>query len=253
MENTTTPVDGVASDTVVSNDPAAAQPTNPDTGQTQTTEAVTGAEPTSTEQTAVETETIETTQADDIESWAKQKGLPLDDPVKLAKMYRDAEKKMHEATAKSRELETAAVDNLNYTGDNEDPLRLSVNQLLIQNKVRDFFDSNPEARDYETEMAKIVQERPHLQNDLDALFALAAKDTLSGKEGQLKAEGGREALTNLAQKQAGRPPVASATNSADYTTSKITPENVERLVAQNDMTWYKANRTEILRASNQIE
>lgn len=241
MDNTTTPVDGVASDQEVA---SATQPTSP---EGTTTEAVAAVDATSTDQDAA---AIPVAQADDIESWAKQKGLPMDDPVKLATMYRDAEKKMHEATQK-RELETQAIDNVQYIGDTDDPLRLSVNQLLIQNQVRDFFDRTPDAREYEGKMAEIVQSRPHLQNDLDALYALAAKDSFSAKEGELKAAGGREALTNLAQKQAGIPPTANATNSADFTTSKITPENVDRLVAENSMDWYKANRQEILQASNQ--
>lgn len=189
-------------------------------------------------------------QADDVTEWAKKKGLPLDDPVKLANMVRESERKMHEALGKSRELETAATQaqTLDYTGDpNFDQYAATVNQLLVKETVRDFFQENPEAREYESKMAEIVLDRPHLQGDLDALYALARTDP--SREAQLIEEGGRKALTNLAQKQQAVPPTANATNAGDFSSSKITPANVEQLVAENGAEWYEANRAEILRVA----
>jgi phage portal protein BeeE len=184
-----------------------------------------------------------------VEEWAKSKGLPLDDPVKLAKMYRDAEKRMHEATEKARELETATVAQVpvDYTGDpGYDTLAQSVNTLLIQNNVRDFFSDNPEARNFESKMAEIVTQRPHLQNDLDALYALARTDP--GREAELKQAGGREALTNLAQKQQQIPPTAGATNSGVYESQQISPQNVYELVDKNDQEWFEKNHAAISKA-----
>jgi hypothetical protein len=192
-------------------------------------------------------ETKETTETqapqDDVKEWAEKKGLPLDDPVKLARMYRDAETKMHEATAAARQLETAA-QTLDYTGDaSTDQLTQTVNQLLIQNNVRDFFSANPEAREFESDMAKLVVDKPYLKDDLQSLYILARNDP--NREASLKQQGGKEALQNLAQKQQQIPPSASATNSNAYDTQTITPQNVSELVDRNDQAWFEKNHKAI--------
>lgn len=173
----------------------------------------------------------------------------MDNPVKLAQMYRDAERKMHEAAAKARELEQATIANapVDYTGDpTVDSLTQTVNTLLIQNNVRDFFANNPEAREFESKMAEIVTARPHLSNDLDALYALAKTDP--SREAELKQQGGREALTNLAQKQQQIPPGAHATNSGVYESAQITPANVYDLIDKNDQAWFEKNHEAINKA-----
>lgn len=249
--DTTTPVDGA------------------DSAQPQSTEAVTvegneqvittdengtpSLEATSTNDQPVQDEAVEDapapTQADsddDVESWAKKKGLPLEDPVKLAQMYRDAEKKMHEATAKAREFNTAVMDQplIDYTGNEViDQIATQMNQLTIQNKVNSFWESNPEAREFESKMAEIVTERPHLRDDLDALYALARNDP--SREAELKREGGRQALTNLAQKQQAVPPTASATNGGSYESAVITPSNVYDMVDSHDQQWFEQNHKAI--------
>lgn len=203
------------------------------------------------EDAPAEASTAPETQADgdDIKEWAEKKGLPLEDPVKLAKMYRDAERKMHEATEKAREFNTAVMEQplIDYTGNEVvDQLASQVNQLTIQNKVNSFWDANPEAREFEGKMAEIVVQRPHLQNDLDALYALARNDP--SREADLKREGGREALTNLAQKQQAVPPTAGATNSQSYETAAITPSNVYDLIDKNDQAWFQKNYQAINKA-----
>lgn len=186
---------------------------------------------------------------DDVQEWAAKKGLPLNDPVKLAQMYRDAEKKMHEATEKARELETvtAQVSSIDYTGDpNIDNLTETVNALLVQNSVRDFFNSNPEAREYESKMAEIVMARPHLKGDLDALYALAKNDP--SRDAEIKQQGGYEALQNLAQKQQQIPPGANATNSGVFESAQISPSNVYDLIDKNDQAWFQKNYAAINKA-----
>lgn len=213
----------------------------------ETTEVAEGDKP--------EAQQTEETQApaEDINKFAQAKGF---DPAKLSEgerkaleMARNAEKRMHQATEKAKELETTAVANapLDYTGNPQvDNLSQAVNTLLIQNNVRDFFSNNPEAREYESKMAEIVIERPHLQNDLDALYALAKTDP--SREAELKAAGGKQALTNLAQKQQQIPPGANATNSGVYETSQITPQNVFELIDKNDQVWFEKNHEAINKA-----
>jgi hypothetical protein len=93
-------------------------------------------------------------------------------------------------------------------------------------------------------MAEIVEKRPHLQNDLDALYALAVNNP--NRAAELKRDGGREALENLAQKQSAVPPTANA-SSGNRVGEKITADNVDALIAKNGQDWYLKNRTEINR------
>lgn len=243
-DNTSTAVttEGHNADQVITTDSNGTPTMEPVTSQSESAEAAPEPEKESEAQATAEP-------TDDVESWAKEKGLPLDDPVKLAKMYRDAEKKMHEATSKARELETATVAQapLEYTGNPDvDSLTAQVNTLLIKNNVNDFFSNNPQAREYESKMAEIVTQRPHLQNDLDALYALARTDP--SREAQIKQDGGREALTNLAQKQQQIPPGTNATNSGVYASSQINPQNVYDLIDKNDQAWFQKNYDTINKA-----
>lgn len=190
---------------------------------------------------------------DDLSDWAKKQGIDFDNPTpeqakQLAKRLRDTQQKMHEATEAAKQLETAAVQTLDYTGDaNYDELAQTVNQLAIQNTVRDFFTQNPEAKEFEAKMAEIVTDRPHLKNDLDALYALARSDP--NRESELKQAGGREALQNLAQKQQQQPPSSGATNSSEFASSSvITPQNVYELVDKNDQAWFEKNHDAISKA-----
>lgn len=187
---------------------------------------------------------VEETQADDVKAWAEKKGLPLDDPVKLAQMYRDAEKKMHEATQPkpaAKPLETIeATGNPQY-----DQLVGAVNEMRLQQEVNNFFQQNPDAEQYRAHMAEIANNRPWI-NDLDAIYALAKNDP--NREASLKAQGGKEALTNLAQKQSAVPPKSSANNTSAYETGAITPQNVNELVAKNDNEWFTKNYEAINRA-----
>jgi hypothetical protein len=209
-----------------------------------------GPEPVEQEQT---TQTAADDDTSDIQAWAKKKGIDLEDadPVKLAQMIRESEKRMHEATAQAKQLEGTIQEQplLEYTGNEAiDQLALQVNQLTIQNRVTDFFRANPDAREYETKMAEIVQQRPHLQNDLDALFALAVNSP--NRAAELKQEGGRDALTNLAQKQSAIPPTSNASTGVSSSREKITPDNVDQVVAAHmgDTKWYNAHKAEVNRA-----
>lgn len=187
----------------------------------------------------------EESQADggvDIEAWAQKKGLPLDDPKKLAEMYYNAEKKMHEAT-QTQKSPVQPPEPLDVTGDvNYDQLIQRQNQQELRTYVRDWFDANPEMKEHRQELMQIANERPWL-NNLDDIRAhyLASPD----RQKNLKSEGGREALTNLAQKQQQTPPSAGATNANSYATNKITPQNVDEMVAKMSVEEYRKRLPEI--------
>lgn len=176
----------------------------------------------------------------DIEAWAQKKGLPLDDPKKLAEMYYNAEKKMHEATQKSP---VQPPEPLDVTGDvNYDQLIERQNQQELRTYVRDWFDANPEMKEHRQDLMRIANERPWL-NNLDDIRAHYLADPARQKN--LKSEGGREALTNLAQKQQQTPPSAGATNANSYATNKITPNNVDEMVAKMTPEEYQKRLPEI--------
>lgn len=180
---------------------------------------------------------------DDVQAWAEKKGLPLDDPIKLAKMYRDAEKRMHEATTQVPKTPINPPELLEPTGDeNYDQIveRQNVQEQRIY--VRDWFDANPDMKEHRDDLSRIASERPWLTN-LDDVRAhyLASPDKLKSME----TEGGRKALTNLAQKQQQTPPSAGATNANSYATNKLTPQNVDQMVAKMSPEEYRKRLPEI--------
>lgn len=187
-------------------------------------------------------EAQEESQADDVKEWAEKKGLPLDDPIKLAQMYRDAEKKMHEVT-QTQKSQVQPPEPLELTGDiNYDAIVERQNQQELRTYVRDWFDANPEMKQHRDDLMKIANERPWLQN-LDDIKAHYLADP--SRLQSIKTEGGRQALTNLAQKQQQSPPNASATNANSYASSKITPQNVDQMVANMTPEEYQKRLPEI--------
>lgn len=240
-------------DQVITTDSNGTPTLEPVTSPSESAEAATETEaqaPVEEAQAPAQTEEPQGTEVEDLDKFAQAKGF---DPAKLSEgerkaleMARNAEKRMHEATSKSRELEQATAQaTIDYTGDpNVDALAQTVNQIVIQNQVRDFFSNNPEARNFESKMAEIVMQRPHLKGDLDALYALAKSDP--NREAEIEANGGRKALENLAQKQQQIPPGANATNSSVYADSSIiTPANVYDLVDSHDQAWFEKNHKAI--------
>lgn len=218
-----------------------------DAATSQTTDQPNDAEAVSEETSPPETQ-AET--SDETIEWAKKKGLEIDpdnpNEVKLAQMQREAEKKMHEAT-KAAKVTVQPPEEVPLTGnDTIDEVVARQNRAEMQLYVRDWFDANPEMKDSRQELMKIAEERPWLQNMDDVRAHFLADPS---RADQLKREGGKQALTNLAQKQQAVPPAANATNSGVFESNKITPENVDQLVAKNNDAWYEANREAILKAA----
>ncbi len=188
-------------------------------------------------------------ESDEIKSWAEKKNLPLDDPIKMAKMVREAEQKMHSVSQETKLKEAVQTPPSEDFGvDPIDEVRHEVQQLRLQNQVSEFYNANPEARQYDAQMAELVQQKPYLANDLESLYAVARFNELSSDREAIKQDGGREALTKLAQKQQTTAVKGNAVTPELVNTQKITPENVDRLVAQNDQKWFEAHYDEINQA-----
>jgi len=161
---------------------------------------------------------------DDVLKFAQSKGSKLDSDSarKFAKMAMESEKRMHQATQKSGELEKSMVSMSDQSSEQvaqatgQDPELLKrLNAMEVKGQIRDFFDSNPEARQYESEMTKIAAEAGlygSAEAILKASYAMArSSDTNATASVQSQAK--RATLESLAHKQQAAVPRGNATNS----------------------------------------
>ncbi len=187
----------------------------------------------------------------DLEKWAKAKGLETpttESEIKMAKMARESEKAMHSAKG---EAKSVLQEEAMKTNDSADPLAEKVASLEAKVAISDFYNANPDARAYDEKMGEALANDPAMleyvrsTGNIKAVYALV-KDADSAKEAEsFKKEGGREALTQLANKQQAAAVKGSAVNSAPSSSEKITPQNVDELIGKNGQQWYMAHRDEI--------
>ena len=184
----------------------------------------------STKEQAVETETAssppeesqetegEVSEEDEIKAWAEKKGLKLDDPIAMAKMIREGDKKVTEVTQQAKlgdSVKTASAD------------LDDVQQLRNEVAVINFFQKYPDARELETDMAKVIDEKPYLASDLDALYfytkgVQADKGLVAAKQA-----GSKEALAKVAAAERAAAPKTSATVRTSPT--KLTNEDIKNM------------------------
>jgi hypothetical protein len=187
---------------------------------------------------------------EDLAKWASNKGVSItsDSERKLAEMALNSEKAMHTKASEASTLQksvTAQAPELN--GTDIDNLKAEIQSLKLEQDVRNFYQDNPDAKLMDAELSKLVEERPHLAYDLEALYAVAKFKNSSKDAAALKQDGGREALESLANKQ--RAAVASGNATTNQTSaSRITPQNVDALVGANSQEWYMEHRDEINKA-----
>lgn len=187
-----------------------------------------------------------------LEQFAKTKGLELDsdNAKKAAKMAMNAEKLMHDKTKRASELErtmsemsdSSAEQVAEATGQNPDYLK-RLQRMEVKDSIRDFWDSNPDARQYESQMAEIAS-TAGLYGTPEAILKASYAIALSGNTDAVRSQGKREALESLAHKQQAAVPRGNSVTSGT-TPAKITPQNVDRLVGENGLDWFKAHQDEI--------
>jgi hypothetical protein len=199
-----------------------AEEAQPDTTQATDSAATTDESTTTTTKQDEGTEAV----ADENLDWLQKKGIDPQDPdvvTKLAKMYRDAEKAMHESNQKASELQNAlSTDPPTQQQQADDPvasLQAEVQAMKLATNVNTFFTSNPDAKQYEAKMAEIVTSNPTVGTlvkagylNVEQLYQMA-KGADGSRENDLKTQGGREALQKVADKQQGRAVTGAATNS----------------------------------------
>lgn len=214
-----------------------------------TTEPEPQAEPTSEPEPEQEQPESDT---DELAKWAKNKGLELDsdNATKAAKMAWNAEKAMHQKARQKSELEktltVASDESAEYVAQTQglDPdMVRRLQRVEIKDTVRDFYSEHPDAKELEPAMISELQKRPHLAGDLDALYAVVKTSNLSA----VKSQGKREGLESLAQKQQAAVPRGNAVTSGT-SGNKITPQNVDAMVAGMTSEEYRRRLPEINRA-----
>lgn len=201
----------------------------------------------------------DSTSNEDLSKWAESKGLNLEDPEsvqKLAKSYREAEKKLHETTQTKSELEKQLVppgNDYQFMPDGSLDVYSEVQNVKTQLNLQNFYMENPEARSYDEKMAEIALEKPELglyaknSGDFSVLLALA-------KQGDERQQGGREALQKLADKQ--QAAVAGAAASVPVSNQpKVTRALMQEKLAAGDTDWFDQNQDTInsLMAEGKLE
>jgi hypothetical protein len=172
------------------------------------------------------------TKADENLAWLQKKGIDPTDPEavsKIADMARNAEKKMHQSTVKASELEKSLQQDIQTADANGDEdlvsqLAQEVQGLKLTQSVNAFFSTGSpeevaEKKGMEPAMAAIVTDNPQIGQlvktgylSYDQLYAMA-KGSDNSREQQLKQDGGREALQQVANKQQARAIPGQATTS----------------------------------------
>lgn len=167
-----------------------------------------------TETEAEEADDNKTTEEsdEDLKKWAAEKNLPLDDPLALAKMNRELEKKMHAQGQENGELRKQVGKQAEDSADKgEDSEVTDTRKLLHQLAVTDFYLNNPEARQYDGKMAELLAEKPHLANDFEDLLTLAKARTSDEELLEARKQGEQAALKKQNQTQRQGAPSRSAT------------------------------------------
>lgn len=203
----------------------ALETTEPETPETQAVQAEEKSADTNqtseVEETTTEDQTGTSDENAEILEWAEKKGIKTDDPVAILKMARESETKMHSATQEAKQLR----NTVQTIGENEgyDEQANLINRL----KVTDFYLNNPEAKVLDAEMAKIVEEKPHLANDLESVFEIATART-SKRVTQEQIEASRkEKLAQVTKSQLAAPPNTSATTRE--TPKQVTDEDIAKM------------------------
>lgn len=149
--------------------------------------------------------------------WLRNKGIDPSDPEALDKVeqkWREAEKGFHtqrqEAKSKLKDEAVIAV-----TGD--DDVRSALAQVQVQLAVNDFYSAHPDARELDGRMAEIVQAKPYLAGDLEAVYALANADSLKDRLAAAEARGREAAKLEIAKSSAAASPKGNASTGSSNT------------------------------------
>jgi hypothetical protein len=193
---------------------------------------------------------------DDNSTWLASKGIDPSDPEainKIAKSYREAEKMATQKAMRAKELERSmtemsddAAEEVAYSTGQDPELLKRLQRFEVKSTINDFFTENPDAKQYEQDMIFEMQ-NSGLYGTPEAMLKAAYAMAVSKNPNKVKSAARKETLENLAQRQQASVPTGNATNSG-ISSNRITPQNVDELVAKNDLAWFQKHYDEINRA-----
>jgi hypothetical protein len=180
----------------------------------------------------------------ELDEYIARKNLDVSDPRKLAKIIRENDRKISEQGLKTSELskQIKQVDTSDdYGSELPDP-----KMALLEFRV-DHPDFKPES-DLDTEMSRIITEaapgvRRVLASDLNTVYRMAKANLADASVDDAEERGRMEERKALASKQRASAPTTSATTQVE--SERITPANVDALVAKNSTDWYRKHIDEI--------
>lgn len=220
-------------------------------------QTATAAETTSEQDETETTEGAETAQPEidkSLQKYAESQGLELDSPnaIKAAKIAMKNQSEVTRNHQRASELEKSmgqmsdesAEQVAQATGENPELLK-RLQRVEIKNSLNDFWDSNPDARQYETQMSEIAQ-TAGLYGSPEAILKAAYAQAKLNDSTNLKTP--KETLENLRDKMQAATPRGNAVNGSPVPQEKITPQNVDKLVGQNNLDWFMKNQDAINRA-----
>jgi hypothetical protein len=220
------------------------------TTESSDTQASESSQPEVTNNEAAESQAETTSQSDDSEvtepqtdnsdetetkEWAAKKGVDINDPIALAKLARETEKSFHAKSTEVSELKKV-VGAQTPEGVADGTVEADAYPIMNRLRVAEFYNDNPDAKQFDAKMAEIVDEKPWLAQDLDVLLAVAKSE--SAGEAALKArqDGRKEALDSVAKATAAGAPKATATGKAqpkkgvtEADIEKMTPKEYQEL------------------------
>jgi len=171
---------------------------------------------------------------DKLKSFAQ--GLGIEDvsslnerELKLLKVAKDNQAEFQRNAQKASQLEKTVLDGTqeaiaeaktNGTADAGQIALAEIASLKLQNAVNGFFSENPDAKAHEEDMVSLVENRPELKAlvregalTLTDLYAMAVGSN-PNTVNDAKAQGGQQALQQLANKQTATAVHGAATTSA---------------------------------------
>lgn len=205
MQNDTTPDNSAV-------DQAANQPLPEETIQASA-ESLRSDNVTDTSEAAQATPSTENSEDKELLEWAQSSGMDTSDPVKILKRLRDTQQALHQKTTATSELQKQVGDTTYF---NES------DAVIQEARVLNFYNSNPDARNYDAKMGEIYQNyavsnpefADQLLRNLPALYAMAKLEDTQQQVVSARQQGMNEAIEATKKAETAAAPSVNATSSA---------------------------------------
>jgi hypothetical protein len=177
-----------------------------------------------------------------LQKFAQSQGIELDSPnaIKAAQALQKARGEATRNYQKASQLEQGMTEMSDASAEQvagatgQDPEVLKrLQRMEVKSSVRDFFDSTPDARQYEARMTEIAQTAGLYGTPeaiLKAAYGMALAENVAGNADRLKAEGARERLQSMAHKQQAAVPTGHATTQTspkEKSVNDMSPEEIK--------------------------